>query len=87
VEDPVIRDSLAKGLQRLDKAFEARIRTAQARGELNADADPVALGMLASATLHTLAIRARSGSARTELKRLARSVVAVISSRPAAEAR
>src|SRR5579863_4016405 len=87
VEDPVIRDSLAKGLQRLDKAFEARIRTAQARGELNADADPVALGMLASATLHTLAIRARSGTPRAELRKLARSAVAVISSRPAGEAR
>lgn len=86
VEDPVIRDSLAKGLQRLDKAFESRIRTAQARGELSADADPVALGMLASATLHTLAIRARSGTPRAELKRLAHSAVAVISSRPAPKA-
>ena len=87
VEDPGIRDSLAKGLKRLDKAFEARIRTAQVGGELNADADPVALGMLASATLHTLAIRARSGTPRAELKKLARNAVAVISARPTPTAR
>jgi AcrR family transcriptional regulator len=87
VADPVIRDTLAKGVQRLDKAFEARLRTAQSKGELNAEADPVALGMLASATLHTLAIRARSGTPRAELEKLARNAVAVISSRPTASSR
>jgi AcrR family transcriptional regulator len=87
LEDPVIRDSLAKGVQRLDKAFADRLRTAQLRGELNAEADPVALGRLASATLHTLAIRARSGTPRAELKKLARSAVAVISARPTCSSR
>jgi AcrR family transcriptional regulator len=87
VADPVIRDTLAKGVQRLDKAFEARLRTAQTKGELSAEADPVALGMLASATLHTLAIRARSGTPRAELEKLARNAVAVISSRPTASSR
>jgi hypothetical protein len=33
---------------------------------------------LASATLHTIAIRARAGSPRAELKRLARNAVDVI---------
>jgi TetR/AcrR family transcriptional regulator, copper-responsive repressor len=87
VADPVIRDTLAKGVQRLDKAFEARLRTAQTKGELNAEADPVALGMLASATLHTLAIRARSGTPRAELEKLARNAVAVISARPTPSSR
>jgi TetR/AcrR family transcriptional regulator, copper-responsive repressor len=78
VENAEIRDSLAKGLHALDKGFEARIRTAHSNGELNANADPVALSLLASATLHTIAIRARAGSPRAELRRLARNAVGVI---------
>jgi len=78
VENAEIRDSLAKGLQALDKGFEARIRTAQANGELKPNADPVALSLLASATLHTIAIRARAGSPRAELRKLARNAVEVI---------
>ena len=78
VENAEIRDSLAKGLHALDKGFEARIRTAHVNGELKANADPVALSLLASATLHTIAIRARTGSPRAELRRLARNAVDVI---------
>ena len=78
VENAEIRDSLAKGLHALDKGFEARIRTAHVNGELKANADPVALSLLASATLHTIAIRARAGSPRAELRRLARNAVDVI---------
>ena len=78
VENTEIRESLAKGLHTLDKGFEARIRTAQADGELKANADPVALSLLASATLHTIAVRARAGSPRAELRKLARNAVEVI---------
>jgi len=48
------------------------------KGELKANADPVALSLLASATLHTIAIRARAGSPRAELRKLARNAVEVI---------
>jgi AcrR family transcriptional regulator len=78
VENPVIRTALAKGLNALDKRFEARIRAAAASGELMSDADPVTLAMLASATMHSIAIRARSGTPRAELKKFARSAVEVI---------
>ena len=78
VENAEIRDTLAKGLHALDKGFEARIRTAHANGELAPNADPVALSLLASATLHTIAIRARAGSPRAELRKLARNAVEVI---------
>src|ERR1700719_1632668 len=78
VENAEIRDSLAKGLHALDKGFEARIRSAHVNGELKANADPVALSLLASATLHTIAIRARAGSPRAELRKLARNAVEVI---------
>ena len=78
LENAEIRDSLAKGLHTLDKGFEARIRTAHANGELKPNADPAALSLLASATLHTIAIRARAGSPRSDLRKLARNAVEII---------
>jgi len=75
VQDPQIRAALAKGLSTLDEGFEARIRAACAGGELNSGADPTALAMLASATLHTIGIRARSGTPRSSLRTLARNAV------------
>jgi hypothetical protein len=77
-EDPEIRAMLAESTRRLDRAFEARIRAAQNVGELPPEADPSALGTLASATLHTIAIRARAGIPRNELSDLVRKAVAVI---------
>ena len=78
VEDPEIRGSLMEGLRALDADFEARFRMAHDRGELKADADPAALAVLASATLHSIAIRARAGVPRAELRRLARKAVRVM---------
>lgn len=78
VEYPAIRSALAEGLRALDTAFEARLRTARASGQLKADADPAALAVLASATLHTIAIRARAGVPRDDLREIARKAVKVI---------
>jgi TetR/AcrR family transcriptional regulator, copper-responsive repressor len=83
VEDREIRSALAEGLRALDADFEARIRTARESGELQNDADPATLAMLASATLHTIAIRARAGVPRTELREIARKAVTVICGPPA----
>lgn len=77
-EDPEIRGALAEGLRALDVDLEARLRAARGRGELKPDADPVALAMLASATLHSIAIRARAGVPRAELREIARKAVRVI---------
>jgi hypothetical protein len=41
-------------------------------------ADPAALAILASATMHTIAIRARAGARRSELREIARKAVSVI---------
>jgi AcrR family transcriptional regulator len=76
--DLAIRSSLAEGLRILDGHFEARLRLARDQGELPQDADPVTLAMLASATLHTIAIRARAGIPRGELRDLARKAVRLI---------
>lgn len=78
VEDAAIRNALSQGLRTLDDAFETCLRAAQERGELRSDADPTALAILASATLHTIAIRARAGFPRSELETLAQKAVSVI---------
>jgi AcrR family transcriptional regulator len=78
VEDVAIRNSIAAGTRLIDADFEARFRVAQERGELKHDCDPAALAILASATLHTIAIRARSGARRAELREIARKAVSVI---------
>jgi TetR/AcrR family transcriptional regulator, copper-responsive repressor len=77
-EDAAIRNSIAKGLDMIDSDFEARFRMARERGELKPDADPAALAVLASATIQSIAIRARAGTRRTELREIARKAVAVI---------
>jgi TetR/AcrR family transcriptional regulator, copper-responsive repressor len=76
--DPEIRTIAAQGFRALDADFEVRFEQARADGELKRDADPQALAMLASATMHSMAIRARSGSSRNDLKKLAQKAVKVI---------
>jgi TetR/AcrR family transcriptional regulator, copper-responsive repressor len=78
VDDPDIRKSLAAGLRATDADFEARLRLARDKGELKPNADPEALAVLASATMHTIAIRARAGVPRSELREIARKAVNVI---------
>ena len=46
-----------------------------ARGEIARDADPTALAYLATATLHTLAVRSRAGLPRKELEALAQAAI------------
>jgi AcrR family transcriptional regulator len=77
-DDAAIRNNVASGLRMIDADFEARFRTAHERGELKPDADPAALAVLAAATMQTIAIRARAGVGRAELRNLARKAVSVI---------
>jgi TetR/AcrR family transcriptional regulator, copper-responsive repressor len=77
-EDAAIRNNVAAGLRMLDADFEARFRAAQEKGELKRDADPAALAELASATMHSIAIRARAGVRRPELREIARKAVSVM---------
>lgn len=78
VEDTKIRNSVAAGLRAIDADFETRFRLAQEAGELKEGADPAALAVVASATMHTIAIRARAGTPRDELREIARKAVNVI---------
>ena len=76
--DPEIQDVITSGFRKLDGDFEARLRQARDAGELRGDADLEALAMLVSATMHTIAIRARAGASRKELTTLARKAIGVI---------
>jgi hypothetical protein len=57
-----------EGFVELDKAFATCFRLGKERGELPASADATVLAHLASATIHTVAIRARAQVPRKELE-------------------
>ena len=78
VQDAEIRAALAEGFRAIDEAFETRIRFAKDLGELPRNADPAALAMLASATLHTLAIRSRAGTSHAALQSIVDATLDVI---------
>lgn len=63
-----IRAMVLDGFAELDKAFAACFRLAREKGELPETADPLVLAQLASATIHTIAIRSRAGVPRRELE-------------------
>jgi AcrR family transcriptional regulator len=78
VADPGIRAMVLEGFAELDKAFAGCFRQAREKGELSASADPLVLSQLASATIHTIAIRARAGVSRRELEAIVRGAIDVM---------
>jgi AcrR family transcriptional regulator len=67
VADPEVRALVAEAIDSTDRAFGRLFADARAAGELPAGADPPALARLASATLHTLSIRARAQIPKAEI--------------------
>lgn len=78
LEEPLVRDALARVIAVLDAGFEARFRLAVAHGELPHGAAPAVLAMQATALLQSLALRARSGAAVATLRGLAASGAALL---------
>jgi AcrR family transcriptional regulator len=78
VSDPDIRAMVLEGFVELDKAFAACFRLAREQGELPESADPAVLAQLASATIHTIAIRARAQVPRRELEAIVRGAIDVM---------
>jgi AcrR family transcriptional regulator len=78
VSDPDIRSLVLEGFSELDKAFAACFRTAKEKGELPDTADPLVLAQLASATIHTIAIRARARVPRKELEAIVKGAIDVM---------
>jgi TetR/AcrR family transcriptional regulator, copper-responsive repressor len=68
VSDPGIRAMVLEGFVELDKAFATCFRKARENGEMPDTIDPIVLSQLASATLHTVAIRSRAGVPRKDLE-------------------
>ncbi len=78
VADPDIRAMVLEGLFELDKAFAACFRLAKEKGELPDGADPAVLAQLASATIHTIAIRARARVPRKDLEAIVKGAIDVM---------
>ena len=78
VHDPDIRAMVVEGFAELDKAFSACFRRAREKGDLPASADPTVLAQLASATIHTIAIRARAQTPRKELEAIVKGALDVM---------
>jgi TetR/AcrR family transcriptional regulator, copper-responsive repressor len=78
IADPEIRAMVLEGFVELDKAFAACFRIAKEKAELPASADPQVLAQLASATIHTIAIRARAGVPRKELEAIVKGAIEVM---------
>jgi TetR/AcrR family transcriptional regulator, copper-responsive repressor len=87
VADPEIRKLVVEAIAALDDTFAALFAKAIASGELPPTSDARALGEAATATIHTLAIRARIGASRTDLHALADAAVAMICGPRSAPAR
>ena len=78
VADPEIRAMVLEGFAELDKAFASCFGRAKEKGELPSFADPQVLAQLASATIHTIAIRARARVPRKELEAIVKGAIAVM---------
>jgi AcrR family transcriptional regulator len=78
VSDPDIRAMVLDGFAELDNAFAACFRLARETGELPKTSDPVVLAQLASATIHTVAIRARARVPREELEAIVKGAIDVM---------
>jgi TetR/AcrR family transcriptional regulator, copper-responsive repressor len=76
--DEDIRRITAEGFRKLDADFKARFEQARTDGELKKGADAKALALLATATMHSIAIRARSGSSRNELREFAQQAIGMM---------
>ncbi|OAF08373.1 TetR family transcriptional regulator [Bradyrhizobium centrolobii] len=78
VGDPEIRAMVLDGLTELDKAFANCFRRAKEKGELPETADPAVLAQLASATVHSIAIRSRARVPRKELEAIVNGAIDVM---------
>jgi AcrR family transcriptional regulator len=78
IADADIRAMVLEGFSELDKAFAICFRRGKEKGELPESADPAVLAQLASATIHTIAIRARARVPRRELEPIVKGALDVL---------
>jgi hypothetical protein len=68
ISDPDLNGLVGEAIDATDRAFGRLFTEARAAGELPQGADPRRLARMASATLHTLSIRARARIPRAEIR-------------------
>ncbi len=78
VEHPRIRQSLQRLIAEVDDVLAARFARAKEDGQYPAEGDPKEAARMAQAILHSLAIRARSGTPKAVLRKIARSAAQVL---------
>jgi TetR/AcrR family transcriptional regulator, copper-responsive repressor len=78
VQRPEIRRVLRESLGTFNAILEQRMRKAIADGELDSGADAMGLASVASAVMHSLAVRARAGDPRRALDKLSKVAVELI---------
>jgi AcrR family transcriptional regulator len=76
--DDAVRARVAQGFAAFDHEFERRFVQAQQQGELGTGVDASTLARLASALLHTLAMRSRVGDTQAQLRTTAQAGVALL---------
>jgi TetR/AcrR family transcriptional regulator, copper-responsive repressor len=76
--DPSVRDFLAASIGGTDAFISRQIVRAIERGEVLSNPNPRALAQIATAALHTIAVRARVGMPRNELAAIAAAAIALI---------
>ena len=78
--DEQVRTKLAEALNGFHKALSTRLRQARKQGELAPETNVSVLADLASAVLHSLAIRSRAGESPESLRKIAAAAVDLICS-------
>jgi len=78
VADPEICALVVEGLAELDRAFASAFRRAIDNGELPASASPEMLAQIASAAMHSIAIRARARVPRKKLEAIVKGAILVM---------
>lgn len=75
---PEVRGDLADLIERLDAGLARRLARAKDEGQVSAALDPGRTAELLQATLQTLALRARAGTAADDLREIARYAVGTL---------
>ena len=81
VFDAEIRGLVQTAVRDMDRAFARTFEQAKARGELSPSADVEALASLTTATIHTVALRARARVPRKQLEAIVNGAIELICSR------
>ena len=74
-ESAAIRDELNARRRGAELALRKRLQRAKAEGDLPADADPADLTSYVFTVAHGMAVRAKSGATRAELRRIAQTAM------------